>query len=227
MTQPFDSRRYRFQNQKSGKPVRWWKAFPCECVDPATGLRDEVCRASPPCNADGRRYEEQELPVGIDGGSLKVLVSETKQEITAEGFGLLQAGSTVISLFRDLMPAARLDRVALLDRFETHREVLVRGALDETDALTYPAYANYLSCRQNRMGGGVDEFNSDHFGVALSGRVRWFGPIQPAHGSRYTIEYLHFPMYYVARCLANRGDGSDALPLPSDWVLSGQPPAST
>lgn len=220
MAAPFPSYRYRLSNQQRGKPIKWWKSVPCECVDPTTGLRDARCTMSPSCERDGRRYTQQEIPLGVDGAPALALVSETRQIITPEGFAALEAGSSTISVFDDLMPMSRLDRVALLDRFETHREVIVRGAVGTPDPLTFFSFANYLHCSQ-----GSREFDSDDFGINGAGRVTWFGnPDEPKPGSRYTIEYLHFPLFYVAHGLTNRGLGSDGLPLPREWVLSAQPP---
>ena len=218
MATPFKSRLYREQNQRYGVPVRWWKAFPCECIDPVTGQSDVNC---PLCERDGRRYIEQSLPNGLDGRPARVLVYESREAIAGTDFGPLPTGTLMMSSFPDLMPVARLDRVALLDRGKMRRQVITRGAGTESDsdfdALDFTPVRDIISITQGAVLIAAANYQMTDDGV------RWTGATRPAAGTRYTVDYASYLIHVCEHRVKDYGTGADGQPLQNEWALSLKP----
>lgn len=108
--------RHEYAQPGQGERVRY---FPARQADPGTSGRDRT----------GRLYTEQLYCA--DGTTLisavRVMVWETTQDIEDAEFGLLPAGTTMLSVIPDEIPAARLDRFVLPDRRIVVRRVLTRG----------------------------------------------------------------------------------------------------
>lgn len=217
MTKPFDSRKYRLQNQRYGVVARWWKATPCECIDPATGQSTGDCQL---CEQDGRRYSEQTLPAGEDNQPARVLVYESRGEIQTTEFDALPVGTSMISLFPDLMPVARLDRFALPGRWEAQRQVIKRGSSD-FDKLAFGPVAGIARIAQND--GIIASANYRVNSELASARIEWTGATRPAEGTNYSVEYHAYTPYYAAYRVKTYGMGSDGRPLQDEWALSMKP----
>lgn len=214
MATPFKSRKYRLQNQRYGTLVRWWKAFPCECIDPVSGQSSGDCAL---CERDGRRYVEQVIANGLDTKPARVLCYESRGEISDTPFGPLPIGTAMMSVFPDLMPVARLDRVALLNRrHEPRRLILTRGATD-FDALDFAPVAGILSARQN------DAIVAPAHYALNDDRIQWMGATRPALGTRYTVEYQTLELMYCAHRVKSYGLDPDGVPLQDEWALSLKP----
>lgn len=214
MSEPFDSAKYRRQNQKYGALLRWWKAWPCECVDVVTGERDAAC---PDCEKDGRVYIEQTIPNGIDGLPLRALVIETAIEVNDEEFGLIEVGQTGISVNPSELPLSRGDRVSILDaQFAiVGRQTIKRASSGDFDALGQGGVAALVIVSQNNVAytpGTQFTLNAD--------RVQWLGATRPAAGTRYSVEFRTYPQFTCLHLPTQlRGSSSDGAGLPQDWVL--------
>jgi hypothetical protein len=208
---PFDSRRYRRQNQERGQQVRWWAAIPCECVDPPTGQRDSNCTL---CEKDGFRYLEQEIPDGIDGRPARAIFYETTVAHQDAEFGLIQVGQTAVSVFRDEIDLRRKHILVGLHFVEPEGKVVVRGSGD-IDVLTTGVVKSISLVTQGAMVYGPDL----HYRPTETG-IEWIHATRPAPGSRYSVAFDFHPRYVVLDINTQLQEmGSDERPLMTDFIL--------
>ncbi len=212
---PFDTAKYRRQQQLYGQPVRWWKALPCECVNPITGQRDAACVL---CEKDGHRYEEQQVPDGYDGQPARVLPYETTTAQKDEEFGLIQVGQTAVSVMPDEFDLARKDWLALLEMQELARQIVARGGGD-VDTLPYRSVAKVSAITQGA--GESLELYTPGVDWELQGEsVRWLSGHRPAEGTRYSVQLWFNPLWVCVNLDTKmQGMGSDDKPLPREWIL--------
>jgi hypothetical protein len=218
MAKRFETLKYRRQNQVYGVPVRWWRALPCECVDPDTDQPDDACNL---CEANGRRYVEQQIKLSaFDGNPSRVLVGQTKIAMVDAEFGSIKEGSTQISVMPDEIDLARLDRVSLIDPglVETVRQIIERGeglfdAVERT-----PVVSISLVIRSSTVYVNGRDFASHEHGIT------WLtGPdaIRPPEGVRYIVETQVRPVFTVLDVQSSaRQSGSDGGLLPREFVLT-------
>jgi hypothetical protein len=217
MPKRFDPRKYRRQNQVYGVPVRWWKAQICDCVDPSTGAPSETCTL---CEANGRRYIEQTIPLSsFDGKPCRALLFETETELVDHELGAIKQGSTAIAVMPDELPLTRLDRIMPIDAqfVEGKRQTVQRGA-DAIDRLeNRPVISIPWVARRET----VYQLGRDY--VVHETGIEWLdgpGAIAPDAGQMYAIEYqagITFTLVDVHATIRANGDGGA---LPVEFVLT-------
>jgi hypothetical protein len=175
-----DAEKWRARHRQRGERYRWFKALRCGCESP---------RQCAQCDADGRVYIEQAMPV-----KARALVHSTQTEMTDKEFGVFPQGSTMISVMPDESPLVRLDRVVLTERRRTVRAEVTRGATSagtgNSDAFIH---APVVAITDVRKGATVYALDVDY--VLTESGLTWLGSNKPANGERFAVEYAYTPTY--------------------------------
>lgn len=211
MSEPFDAGRYRRQNQTRGVVLRWWRALPCECVDPRSGEADAECTL---CEADGRRYVEQFPISAFDGQPSRALVYQTQVEQQDAEWGPIKVGSTAISVMPDEMPITRLDRVVVPSLREARCDTVTRGA-GADDALPFAPVAAVSRVEQNGVA-----FAATAWSLTLGNTLHWTGIARPAPGTRVTVFCEVNPVFVALDAGGHPRPSGSGGPLPRELVLT-------
>lgn len=218
-----------------GMRVRYYRAFPCPCRNPATGdfARDCALLQAGECNG-AIAYREQTLP-----GAARVYFDRAKKTVDDSELGLITVGDMMAYAMPDEVPLERGDRLVVLDWFLETREVRQRGDSDR-DALIqkFPFAIDNISWLDGAD--WVDGASGTDASLVKDGNgngvVVWSSAGNaPPEGQNYTIIYRYRPTVFVggASFMPSRASvfpkpgGSDAdarYGLPIRALMSFDPP---
>lgn len=203
---------WRARHRKRGETYTHQAALRCPHTD---------ARSCTLCERDGYIYESQSVPSGA-----KILVWNSQADMQVQEFGVIPAGSTLISYMPDEMALSRLDRITLTQRGESTQERVTRGAT-ATDALLLPPVVELLEVRDAAM------VYEDGVSYQLTGNtIEWLvadegDPAipQPAEGTPYTVWYSYRPTYvFLGAVIEPSRPDADGAPMPQHVALEAWKP---
>ncbi len=195
----------------SGEQVKWLKAMPCDCYDPASNYDHQ--RGCGHCLM-GYLYREQTLPAGV-----QALVQQVKRSFLHPELGWVQEGQLQVTTMPEEIALGPLDRLVLLQREMEARERLVRGGTaPDTEGGLYTFAGSYAAggapgalphaqdtvahpylvriaevSDSARVYVPRDDYNAD----PVAGTVVWLeGGQAPAPGAVYAVLYYYRPVYW-------------------------------
>ncbi len=177
--------RFRAALRRQGERVRWFKALESSDYNPTYNAYD---RNSPVETEFGFVYVEQTLAPDV-----RVLITGFRTTMQTPDMGLIKVGNCKIACLPDEVLLNRMDRLVLLQRTETTREVIRRGV----DRLLRP-YAHAIK-RIDQMGaGGTTTFSPGDYELSEDGTSIVWTSGGPDIDSDYSVEYAFRPiMWYL------------------------------
>jgi len=184
---------FRQHIRRAGERVRWFKAYPHTCYDPATNYDHQ--RGCEDCEF-GMYYQEHALRSAV-----RVLLTELKERFLHPEFGVVKMGDLVCQTMPDELRLGLLDKLVLQERSLLKRERLTKGV--DTFSEPYPAELVSVTA-----GATVYRVGTDcRLGPTA---VTWMaGGNAPATNALYAVEFLYHPVFW---CIL--GDEKPPRPLP-------------
>jgi len=168
--------------REKGSRLRWFKALPCSCYNPANNTFDRACTL---CDF-GRVYREQTL-----ASKVRVLIGSLTRHYEHPEFGLIEAGQLTVTAMPDEVWLGDLDKVVLLDHRLLMRERVIRGT-GNTDTLAqpYPVSVRVVADDVMTYKAGTDyQFTG--------GAIKWLaGGNAPSANDTYAVEYLYQGVFW-------------------------------
>lgn len=192
---------------QQGERVEWWQALPCDCRDPGDPTYGDE-RSCDKCER-GYVYRLQKLPAGA-----KALIVRQRREYLHSEVGMIRVGDLTITTMPDEIPVSDFDKIVLLDRAATKKEILRRGAT-ASDAL---GEAHPVAVQTVADGSQVYVEGEDWRFDAEAGAVVWIeGGDEPE--AVFTAVYTHAPEYWYTGAMM-----TESRPMPgydAQWPKSG------
>jgi hypothetical protein len=185
-----------------GEQVRWLKAIPHTCYDPATNYDQQ--RGCEECSF-GMVYEEEVLPSNV-----RALITNLKQKWMDAQMGLVKEGDLVCQTMPDEIWLSPLDRLVLVQREQIKWERLTKGV----DQLSEP----YPVSLAEVTDGTHYAIGTDCQLDAATAKVEWIdGGDAPETGAVYAVQYRFNPVFWYIY-------GDQTPPRPATLVAGGVTP---
>ncbi len=191
--------------QIHGFSVRYYRAIPCPCRNPAVGDFSRNCpiMAAGDCNGQ-TAYREQTLAAGA-----KVYFDRAKKPVDDSQLGMITVGDIMAYSMPDWVPLEQFDRLVILDYAFECRETLRRGdTASEAVTQRFPFVLDSISWLDGStwVDGGVVTSDSVTADATIQtdeatgiGSVTWRnGGSSPAPGTNYSVIYRYRPTMYVS-----------------------------
>lgn len=189
---------------RHGQDARWFMALPAGTDDP---------RAEATANAAGVIYEEQTL-----ASDVRVLRWQAEEEMTVEEFGVINAGTTIVSVLPSEIALSKGDRLMFTEAQDRRRVELLRGDTD-FDTLPTPPATSAISApvvALLRVWQGSTTYTADTHYRLTGNTVEWLSG-GPDEGEKFGVSYSFRPVFHATGRVLNQGFIDKSGELLSEW----------